>query len=127
MEPSVRPLSDRLQEALGTGYEIGEELPGGGMSRLFLAVDRALGRRVVVKVLPEDRLFCLSPDRFQREIRLTASLSHANIVGILGTGVMEGVPFYIMPFVEGRSLRALLDDSGPPPWPGPGPFRAAGR
>jgi TolB-like protein/Flp pilus assembly protein TadD len=113
MEPSVRPLSDRLQEALGTGYEIGEELPGGGMSRLFLAVDRALGRRVVVKVLPEDRLFGLSPDRFQREIRLTASLSHANIVGILGTGVMEGVPFYIMPFVEGRSLRALLDDSGP--------------
>jgi len=112
MEPRVRPLADRLQEALGTGYEIGEELPGGGMSRLFLAVDRSLGRTVVVKVLPEDRLFGLSPDRFQREIRLTASLSHANIVGILGTGVMDGVPFYIMPYVEGRSLRTLLDDSG---------------
>ena len=113
MEPRVRPLAERLQEALGTGYEIGEELPGGGMSRLFLAVDRSLGRTVVVKVLPEDRLLGLSPDRFQREIRLTASLSHANIVGILGTGVMDGVPFYIMPYVEGRSLRALLDDSGP--------------
>jgi serine/threonine-protein kinase len=108
----VRPLAERLQEALGTGYEIGEELPGGGMSRLFLAVDRALGRRVVVKVLPEDRLFGLSPDRFQREIRLTASLSHANIVGILATGIMDGVPFYIMPYVEGRSLRTLLDESG---------------
>ena len=109
----MRSLSDRLQEALGTGYEIGEELPGGGMSRLFLAVDRALGRQVVVKVLPEDRLFGLSPDRFQREIRLTASLSHANIVGILATGVMDGVPFYIMPYVEGRSLRTLLDETGP--------------
>ena len=58
----MRPLAERLQEALGTGYEIGDELPGGGMSRLFLAVDRALGRQVVVKVLPEDRLFGLSPD-----------------------------------------------------------------
>ncbi|HTL05375.1 MAG TPA: protein kinase [Gemmatimonadales bacterium] len=108
----MKPLADRLQEALGTGYEVGDELPGGGMSRLFLAVDRTLGRQVVVKVLPEDRLFGISPDRFQREIRLTASLSHANIVGILGTGVMDGVPFYIMPFVEGRSLRTLLDESG---------------
>ncbi len=107
----MRPLSDRLQEALGPGYEVGEELPGGGMSRLFLAVDRALGRRVVVKVLPEDRLFGLSPDRFQREIRLTAALSHANIVGILATGVMDGVPYYIMPYVEGRSLRTLLDET----------------
>ena len=107
----MRPLAERLQEALGTGYEIGDELPGGGMSRLFLAEDRALGRQVVVKVLPEDRLFGLSPDRFQREIRLTASLSHANIVGILATGIMDGVPFYIMPFVEGRSLRTLLDES----------------
>ena len=109
----MKPLSERLQEALGTGYEIGEELAGGGMSRLFIAVDRTLGRRVVVKVLPEDRLMGLSPDRFQREIRLTAALSHANIVGILATGVMDGVPFYIMPYVEGRSLRNLLDDAGP--------------
>jgi len=107
----VRPLSDRLQEALGPGYELGEELPGGGMSRLFLAEDKALGRRVVVKVLPEDRLLGLSPDRFQREIRLTAALSHANIVGILATGVMDGVPYYIMPYVEGRSLRTLLDET----------------
>jgi TolB-like protein/Flp pilus assembly protein TadD len=111
----VRPLEERLQEALGEGYEVTEEMPGGGMSRLFLALDRLLGRRVVVKLLPEDRLLGLSPDRFQREIRLTASLSHANIVGILAAGVMEGVPYYIMPYVEGRSLRTLLDDRGPLP------------
>ena len=108
----MRPLEERLQEALGEGYEVTEEMPGGGMSRLFLALDRSLGRRVVVKVLPEDRLLGLSPDRFQREIRVTASLSHANIVGILAAGVMDGVPYYIMPYVEGRSLRTLLDDRG---------------
>lgn len=108
----VRPLAERVQEALGDGYEVTEELPGGGMSRLFVAQDRTLGRLVVIKLLPEDRLPGLSPDRFQREIRLTASLSHANIVGILAAGVMEGTPYYIMPFVEGRSLRNLLDDRG---------------
>jgi serine/threonine-protein kinase len=111
----VRSLEERVQEALGEGYEVTEEMPGGGMSRLFLALDRSLGRRVVVKLLPEDRLLGLSPDRFQREIRLTASLSHANIVGILAAGVMEGVPYYIMPYVEGRSLRTMLDDRGPLP------------
>jgi serine/threonine-protein kinase len=108
----VRPLAERVQEALGEGYEVTEEMPGGGMSRLFVAQDRTLGRQVVIKLLPEDRLPGLSPDRFQREIRLTASLSHANIVGILAAGVMEGIPYYIMPFVEGRSLRNLLDDRG---------------
>ncbi len=108
----VRPLGERVQEALGDGYEVTEEMPGGGMSRLFMAQDRTLGRMVVVKLLPEDRLPGLSPDRFQREIRLTASLSHANIVGILAAGVMDGIPYYIMPFVEGRSLRNLLDDRG---------------
>jgi len=108
----VRPLAERVQEALEEGYAVTEELPGGGMSRLFVAEDRTLGRMVVVKLLPEDRLPGLSPDRFQREIRLTASLSHANIVGILAAGVMEGIPYYIMPFVEGRSLRNLLDDRG---------------
>jgi len=108
----MRPLAERVQEALGQGYDVTEELPGGGMSRLFVAQDRTLGRLVVVKLLPEDRLPGLSPDRFQREIRVTASLSHANIVGILAAGVMEGIPYYIMPFVEGRSLRNLLDDRG---------------
>ncbi len=108
----VKPLAERVQDALGEGYEVTEEMPGGGMSRLFVAQDRTLGRLVVVKLLPEDRLPGLSPDRFQREIRLTASLSHANIVGILAAGVMDGVPYYIMPFVEGRSLRNLLDDRG---------------
>ncbi len=108
----VKPLSERVQDALGEGYEVTEEMPAGGMSRLFLAQDRTLGRMVVVKLLPEDRLPGLSPDRFQREVRLTASLSHANIVGILAAGVMEGIPYYIMPFVEGRSLRNLLDDRG---------------
>ncbi|HEU5217410.1 MAG TPA: protein kinase [Gemmatimonadales bacterium] len=108
----VRPLGERVQDALGEGYEVAEELPGGGMSRLFVAQDRTLGRLVVIKLLPEDRLPGLSPDRFQREIRLTASLSHANIVGILAAGVIEGIPYYIMPFVEGRSLRNLLDDRG---------------
>ena len=76
-------LRDQLQAALGTTYTLERELGGGGMSRVFLADETALGRKVVVKVLPTEMSGQVSIDRFKREIRVVASLQQANIVPIL--------------------------------------------
>ena len=78
------------------------------MSRVFLAVERALGSRVVVKVLSPDLAATVSADRFKREIHLTARLQHPHIVPILAAGEMDGLPYYTMPYVEGESLRVRL-------------------
>lgn len=84
------------------------ELGGGGMSKVFLADELRLGRKVVVKVLSPELAAGISAERFEREIRLAASLQQANIVPLLSTGDTDGLPFYTMPFVEGESLRARL-------------------
>ena len=78
------------------------------MSRVFLANELRLGRKVVVKVLSPELAAGISADRFEREIKLAASLQQANIVPVLSAGDTDGLPFYTMPFVEGESLRALL-------------------
>jgi serine/threonine-protein kinase len=101
-------LRERLQAALAGTYTIDRELGGGGMSRVFLAIEPALGRRVVVKILPPDAAAQVSVDRFQREISLAAQLQQAHIVPLLSAGNADGLPYYTMPFVEGESLRARL-------------------
>jgi tetratricopeptide (TPR) repeat protein len=78
------------------------------MSRVFVADEVRLGRRVVVKVLSPELAQGLSAERFEREIRIVAGLQQANIVPVLTAGDTEGLPFYTMPFVEGESLRAHL-------------------
>src|SRR5689334_15928470 len=86
------------------------------MSTVFVARDNALGRTVVVKVLPYELAASVSVDRFKREIMLSAALQHPHIVPVLSAGETEGekgsaatkLPFFIMPFVEGESLRARL-------------------
>jgi serine/threonine-protein kinase len=108
-------LRDQLQAALGDAYQIERELAAGGMARVFLAQDVALGRRVVIKTLSPDCGGHFSIERFRREIRLAASLQQANIVPLLSAGDMDGVPFYTMPFVEGESLRAHLKTRSPLP------------
>ncbi len=82
------------------------------MSRVFLAQETALGRRVVVKVLAPELAEGLSAERFSREIRLAATLQQANIVPLLSAGDAAGLPYYTMPYVEGRSLRSRLDAEG---------------
>jgi len=100
---------DSLQSALGASFQLGRELGGGGMSRVFLARDTSLDRQVVVKVLSPELVQELSVERFGREIALAAALQHANIVPVLSAGVTgEGLPYYLMPFVEGASLRDLV-------------------
>jgi serine/threonine-protein kinase len=98
-------LRDALQQKLGTAYAIERELGGGGMSRVFLAQEQALGRPVVVKLLPTDFAAELSIERFKREIALAASLQHPHIVAVLSAGDLDGMPYFVMPYVEGKSLR----------------------
>ena len=105
----------QLQSTLGDGYTIEHELGGGGMSRVFVAMEAALGRKVVVKVLPTETAGQVSIDRFRREIRVAASLQQANIVPVLSAGDAGGVAYYTMPFVRGESLRAHLLKSAPLP------------
>jgi eukaryotic-like serine/threonine-protein kinase len=106
-------LRDQLQTALSGAYTLGRELGGGGMSRVFLAEDMRLGRTVVVKVLSPELLADVSAERFEREIRVAASLQQANIVPLLTAGDADGLAYFTMPYVEGQSLRQRLS-AGPP-------------
>ncbi len=97
-----------VQRHLGDDFTVERELGGGGMSRVYVAHDRRLGRRVAVKVLREELGAGVSADRFRREIRTAAALQHPLIVPVLDTGDIDGLPYFLMPFVEGESLRARL-------------------
>jgi tetratricopeptide (TPR) repeat protein len=105
-------LASRLQDALGHTYAIERELGGGGMSRVFIATETELGRRVVLKVLPPDLAAGLSLDRFRREVQLAASLQHPHIVPLLAAGSAGGVLYYTMPLIEGESLRTRIAREG---------------
>ena len=106
-------LRASLQEALAADYVLEDELPRGGMSRVFLAVERALKRKVVLKVLDPELAATLSAERFKREITLAARLQHPHIVPLLHAGAVDGKLFYSMPFVEGESLRELMERERP--------------
>jgi serine/threonine-protein kinase len=101
-----------LQDALGTAYRVEKELGGGGMSRVFVAEETRLTRRVVIKVLPPDLALEMRVDRFNREIQLSASLQHPHIVPLLAAGGSEDLLYYTMPFVEGEPLRTRLSREG---------------
>ena len=101
-------LAERLQAQLGPEFVIGRELGGGGMSRVFLARDTTLARDVVVKVLSPDLAAAVSVERFRREIMTVASLNHPNIVPVHRAGEVGALPYFLMPFIPGESLRARL-------------------
>src|SRR5688500_1505938 len=106
--PDVR---ERLQARLAGSYTLGRELTGGGMSRVFVAEDASLGRTVVVKVLPPDLAAGFNTQRFKREIMLAAQLQHPHIVPVLAAGVADDLPYFVMPFVVGESLRHALSSA----------------
>ena len=106
-------LRAQLEATLSGSYTIERELGGGGMSRVFVALERSLNRRVVIKVLSPDLTARVSALRFAREIRLAASLQQANIVPVLSSGEIDGASYYTMPFVEGQSLRDRLRRDSP--------------
>src|SRR5262245_46443780 len=101
-------IREQLQSTLSGSYTLERELGGGGMSRVFVADELRLKRKVVVKVLSPELAQGISAERFEREIQLAASLQQANIVPVLNAGESAGLPFYTMPFVDGESLRARL-------------------
>jgi tetratricopeptide (TPR) repeat protein/tRNA A-37 threonylcarbamoyl transferase component Bud32 len=84
------------------------------MSRVFVATEQRLGRKVVVKLLSPELAATLSTSRFEREIQVAASLQQANIVPVLAAGDVDGLPYYTMPYIDGESLRARLS-RGPLP------------
>ncbi|MBA3579151.1 MAG: protein kinase [Gemmatimonadaceae bacterium] len=101
-------LRDLLERELGSVYAVHRELPGGGMARIFLAEERRLGRKVVLKVLAPDLAEGISAERFAREIEVAARLQQANIVPVLTTGQIGAAPYYTMPFIAGQSLREVI-------------------
>jgi eukaryotic-like serine/threonine-protein kinase len=108
-------MSDALQpllQHLADRYEIERELGGGGMSRVFLANERALGRRVVIKVLSPELGQRVNVERFLQEIATSATLQHPQIVPVYHAGDEAGLRYYVMPFVAGESLRARLQREG---------------
>ena len=105
-------LRDQLQATLGASYTLERELSGGGMSRVFVATETALGRKVVVKVLSPELAQGVSVERFKREIQVAAQLQHPHIVPVHTSGQIDGLPFYTMPYVDGASLRSRLERGG---------------
>ena len=105
-------LRDQLQATLSGRYTLERELGGGGMSRVFVAEETALDRKVVIKVLPPETAAQVSLERFKREILLAARLQHPHIVPLLTAGESNGLPYFTMPFVDGESLRVRLARHG---------------
>jgi serine/threonine-protein kinase len=104
----------QLRASLSGQYTIDRELGGGGMSRVYVAEETRLRRKVVIKVVSPELAQGLSIERFEREIQLAASLSQANVVPVLSAGDSNGLPYFTMPFVDGESLRHKLS-GGPLP------------
>jgi serine/threonine-protein kinase len=112
-DPDGTPnLLERLNEAVGADYAIEREIGGGGMSRVFTATEIRLGRKVVIKTLPQALPLEVSVERFRREIQLAAGLQNSHIVPVLTTGAADRVLYYVMPYVEGETLRARLSRVG---------------
>ena len=105
---SVLPV-ERLRESLSQSYSIDRELGRGGMATVFLAQDAKHDRVVAIKVLHPDLAASLGPDRFLREIKLAARLNHPHILPLFDSGEANGLLYYVMPYVEGESLRERLD------------------
>jgi hypothetical protein len=108
-------LLDDLKAALGDAYLIERELTGGGMSRVFVAREHALGREVVIKVLPPELAAGINRERFRREIQLAARISHPYIVPLHHAGEAGELLWFTMPYIAGESLRTRLEKHGPLP------------
>jgi len=104
---TTRPL-ERLASALADRYRIERELGAGGMATVYLAEDVRHRRKVAIKVLHPELSAVLGPDRFLKEIELTANLQHPHILPLFDSGTVDGLLYYVMPFVEGETLRSRL-------------------
>jgi serine/threonine-protein kinase len=103
---------DRLTTAMRDTYRIEREVGSGGMATVYLANDLKHDRKVALKVLRPELAAALGPDRFPREISIVAKFQHPHILPLHDSGETEGFLYYVMPFVEGESLRARIDREG---------------
>jgi len=106
-----------LRESLAARYQVERELGEGGMATVYLAHDVRHGRKVAIKVIRPDVAASLGTERFLAEIKLTASLQHPHILGLIDSGVVPSAEtaeqlFYVMPYVDGETLRARLTRDG---------------
>jgi serine/threonine protein kinase/Flp pilus assembly protein TadD len=105
-------LQDRLQVALADRYRLEREIGRGGMATVYLAQDRKHRRPVAVKILHPHLAANLGPERFHREVEIAARLSHPHILPLHDSGEAEGFVYYVMPYVQGESLRGRLMREG---------------
>ncbi len=104
---------DRLKTALADGYAIQEEIGAGGMATVYLAKDLKLHRKVAVKVLRPELASVGGPEGFLREIEISANLNHPHILSLFDSGEADGFLYFVMPYVEGESLREKLNREKP--------------
>ena len=100
---------ERLQTALADRYAVESEIGRGGMATVFLAEDLKHRRKVAIKVLHPELAAAVGPDRFLREIEAVAGLTHPHVLPLFDSGEADGLLYYVMPYVEGESLRHRLD------------------
>ncbi len=100
---------DLLRAALEGRYAVERPIGEGGMATVYLAMDVRHDRPVAVKVLRSELAASIGADRFLREIKVAATLQHPNILGLFDSGEASGLLYYVMPFVEGESLRDRLN------------------
>ncbi len=108
----MRTVTGRLGDALADRYLIEREIGAGGMATVFVARDIRHDRRVAIKVLRDDVAKRTGAERFLREIRTTANLQHPHIVPLFDSGEADGRVYYVMPFIEGETLRDRLEREG---------------
>src|SRR5258706_6927463 len=101
-------LIETLREALADRYAVQRELGRGGMATVFLAEDLKHHRSVAIKVLHAELTAALGAERFLREIEIAARLQHPHILPLYDSGAAAGFLYYVMPYVEGESLRDRL-------------------
>src|SRR3970282_2753864 len=99
----------RLSAALAGKYRLERELGAGGMATVYLAEDVKHSRKVAIKVLKPELAAVLGADRFLTEIKTTANLQHPHILPLFDSGEADTYLFYVMPFIDGESLRDRLD------------------
>src|SRR6476660_5339669 len=97
-----------LAAALADRYRLERELGQGGMATVYLAQDVRHDRKVAIKVLRPELAAVIGAERFLREIKTIANLQHPHILGLIDSGEVNGTAYYVMPYVEGESLRDRL-------------------
>jgi serine/threonine-protein kinase len=111
-------MAERVEQVQGafTAYAVERELGSGGMATVYLVHDNKHDRKVAIKILHGDLAAVLGAERFLHEIRVTATLQHPHILGLIDSGIIDedagelkGRPYYVMPYLEGESLRQRLD------------------